>query len=382
MDALKSATADLASAAGFADAAVQFLTLSLDAASGHVITNEQATRANEAALRGIGAAARDVASAQAAQADAADKSTEATDKFGAGSKEAEAAQRDYDNAVAAVSDSLDKQFTANIQAQQSALALATAAYTTAGANGDLAAAAAAATASVEASKAAFIAAQPEADRLSGKANATADALFGIPSETVAKIAETGAANVQTQAGNVTGAVDAIPKNPHVTVTATDNATSVLNNINNYRIADKTFTVFQQSVPVSALEAVHENGGHTYAANGLLYGRGQSQRRTGMGSGVTWAEAATGEEFYLSMKPSMRDRNRSLTAQAAAQLGGQASFGDVRSGSFVPPQVPAQPAFSGTTVNGNQGGVHVGTIVAANPGSVLAELDFAVKRSGL
>lgn len=219
VESLQSATKKLSEAADFANAAVQFLTLTLDQVSGKAISNEQATRAFDASIRGIGQSARDVAAALQTQAEKAEASTAATAEFGAGSREATAAQREYDNATAAVSDALDRQFNANIQTQQSALLLATSAYQAAAANGDLGAGAAAATASVEASRAAFIAAQPEADRLSGKANATATALFGIPGQVATSITESGAANVQGQAHGVEQAVDDIPKTSHTTITA-------------------------------------------------------------------------------------------------------------------------------------------------------------------
>lgn len=226
---LQTATKDLESAASLADAAVQFLTASLDAASGNAVSAEQAYNLQAASLRGIGQAARDVADAQDAQKKSADEVGKAVEKFGASSDEAAAAQRDYEKASDDVTAATEAQFDANIKARDSALKYTSTVYANAAANGDLKGASDAATQALTAAKDAFIAAQPEADRLSGKAQQTADALFGIPKDTVAKIAETGADHVQGKAGDVTGALNSIPssKSTNIGVTGVDSAISAV-----------------------------------------------------------------------------------------------------------------------------------------------------------
>jgi hypothetical protein len=51
--------------------------------------------------------------------------------------------------------------------------------------------------------------------------------------------------------------------------------------------------------------------------------------------LTWAEAATNKEYYLSMKSGMESRNRGLASDAVKELGGQAVWGPpVRSSAGV------------------------------------------------
>jgi TP901 family phage tail tape measure protein len=240
MDSFKRATDGLTASASLADAAMQFLQADLDAASGHAISMEQATRLSDAAFRGIKVAADDYAAAQDNVTAAAIKVREAQAKVddvtkNLGKSQADGgttaddlttaqlaladANRANEEATGKVTDATDKQFDANIQARDGALKVATALYTNTAATKGVDAATQAATASLQTAKDAFIAAQPEADRLSGKANKTADALFGIPKDTVAKIAETGAATVQGQAGAVKGAIDAIPGSKVISINA-------------------------------------------------------------------------------------------------------------------------------------------------------------------
>jgi TP901 family phage tail tape measure protein len=240
MDNFKKATEGLTTAASLADAAMQFLQADLDAASGHAISMEQATRLSDAAFRGIKVAADDYAAAQDNVTASAIKVREAQAKVddvtkNLGKSQADGgttaddltsaqlaladANRANEEATGKVTDATDKQFDANIQARDGALKVATALYTNTAATKGVDAATQAATASLQAAKDAFIAAQPEADRLSGKANQTADALFGIPRDTVAKISETGAATVQGQAGAVKGAIDAIPGSKIISINA-------------------------------------------------------------------------------------------------------------------------------------------------------------------
>jgi TP901 family phage tail tape measure protein len=240
MDNFKKATDGLTASATLADAAMQFLQADLDAASGHAISMEQATRLSDAAFRGIKVAADDYAAAQDNVTASAIKVREAQAKvddvtahLGMSQKDGGTtaddlttaqlaladANRSNEEATGKVTDATDKQFDANIKARDAALKVATALYTNTAATQGVDAATQAATASLQTAKDAFIAAQPEADRLSGKANATADALFGIPKDTVAKISETGSVTVQGQAAAVKGAIDAIPGSKLISINA-------------------------------------------------------------------------------------------------------------------------------------------------------------------
>lgn len=373
MESLKSATEALGSAAQVADAAVQFLALSLDAASGGAISQEAAWRASEAALRGIKSAASDYASAQdgitesglkvaAAQA----KVDEVTQKLGLSQEEGgttaddltqaqlDLAEANRVNQLASdkVTDATDKQFDANVQARDSALAFAIAQGQLTGKTGTLTQATDSATSALDGAKAAFIAAQPEADRLSGKAQVTADKLFGIPKDTIAKIAEQGAFNVQQAADATKGKLDGVEGTYTATLSVIDNISATVNSVAARLINLDGFTATATTRNVTINETIstgtgtgpraQEDGGVVYAAAGrLVRGRGTSQVRDGAGPGLTWAESATNKEYYLSMKTGMEGRNRALASQAVNDLGGQAMWGaagDVRNGTFQPAPV--------------------------------------------
>lgn len=371
MDALKTATEGLSSAASYADAAVQFLTASLDAASGAAISNEQATRLNDAALRGIATAAADYASAQDGVTSAAIKVREAqakvdevTQKLGQSQEnggttaddltqaqlDLAEANRNNELATGRVADATDKQFQANIQAQQSALVLATSLYAQQKAAGDLTGATRVATESLTASKAAFIASQSAADQASGAAQQLADKLFGIPDDTVARIAAQ---------DNASGTIDSVR--------------SKLAAIDGYTAWTTVGTRYvTQGDPTTKISTPGtggmEDGGVVHAAMGrVVGGRGNSMVRDGSGAGLTWAEAATNKEYYLSMKAGMESRNRMLAAAAVRDLGGQAVFGERQITPVMPSQQPvySRPQSGGRSSDVRSpiqfGDVHVGHV---------------------
>jgi TP901 family phage tail tape measure protein len=314
------------------DSATQFLALTLDIASGGMISQDQATRANEAALRDVAAATRDSADAQQDMQAKAEAVGAAVAEFGGSSKEAAAAQGEYEDAVDKAADSLDTQSESNVRVQSTAIAQAAALASTAAANGSLKGATDIATASLQKSKDAFIAAQPEADRLTGKAQATADALFGVPSATATKMVETGAIQVQGAAHDTTAAVGDIPDYHNTNLTTSGDALGTLQSIRREVDNMPTSKIIQVRTERSEVvyttttgAAFQADGGHLHAADGLVTGRGMSQRRKGSGGGVTWAEGITSEEFYISMKPGMEIRNRGFLSEAASKLGGRVSW---------------------------------------------------------
>jgi hypothetical protein len=154
----------------------------------------------------------------------------------------------------------------------------------------------------------------------------------------------------------------------VELTAQDNATYTIYNLKaaldampSYKqitIATVYTTTGSPASTVGGSRAVVENGGMMFAADGLLYGRGQSQLRMGSGGGVTWAEGITGKEYYLSMKAGMESRNRKLAAAAVADLGGHATFGDVRAGTFIPPSASMSPTSPAAPQGGSGGVIHI------------------------
>ena len=196
LDGASKATSDL-------DSATKYLQITLDEAAGGVVSMEAAQRAAESATRDIEAATRDQADALQAQKDAEAAAKKAVQEHGKGSQEATKAQREYESATDDAKDATDKISQAGQQPADQAISYAGTLIQNGRANGTLESATKQATEAIARARDAFIAAQPEADRLSGKANKTADALFGIPRNTVARIAQTGAAQVQSAGRGVT-----------------------------------------------------------------------------------------------------------------------------------------------------------------------------------
>lgn len=211
------------------DSATQFLQLTLDQAAGNIITNTQATNAYDAAQRGIAGSQRDTADAAQTLSDAQSALSTMQNEGGHTAADLEAAERKVADASDAVSDAQAAQTDANVKVQQTAIAQAVALANTAAANGDLKGATDVATASLQRSKDAFIAAQPEADRLTGKAQQTADALFGVPAAVSTTLTENGAISVQSAAHETAGAVNSVPDNK--TVSFNTNANTVIGELN-------------------------------------------------------------------------------------------------------------------------------------------------------
>jgi hypothetical protein len=119
----------------------------------------------------------------------------------------------------------------------------------------------------------------------------------------------------------------------VEITAIDNATYSVYNIQKALDAMQTYkqitvaTVYSTPAMTAFNANVREDGGTVAAAMGrVVSGRGTSMVADGRGPGLTWAEAATNKEYYLSMKSGMESRNRGLASDAVKELGGQAVWG--------------------------------------------------------
>lgn len=251
MQNLAAATKALGGAATDADTATNFLIASLNAMNGGAVTAEQAANLAAAAMRGVGAAQRDqqaasdgLLTAQIAVSDATGKLADVTSHLGDSNEETRTtaedqmsaqlalndANRGLVDATDAVSDANEGLSKANLDARDAAVKNATSAFTLAGGFNNLDGATAAATAKIEEARAAFIRTQPQADILSGKADATARSLFGIPGDVNTFIREQGAANVQGQAGSTTGAINQIPTSHNTNISITGGAQDVANNI--------------------------------------------------------------------------------------------------------------------------------------------------------
>jgi hypothetical protein len=357
MDLLKAATEGLGAAAAYADTATQFLTAALDAASGNAISQEQATRLNEAAFRSIGDAARDYSAAQDGVTAAAigvreaqAKVDEVTKNLGKSQKDGGTtaddltsaqlalaeANRTNDAATGKVADATDRQFDANIKAQQSALELASSAYATAAANGNLKGAADAANAVIEVQRTRFINAQVAAGMEATAATNLATQLFGIPGAVGTKISETGGDAVKLQAQQVKARLSEIPTQFTSFLEFRTNLDSQLASIRANLNSIPDNTIKRVTIETNNLVYTTASGAKMQADGGVVMphaamgrvvaGRGESAVMDGSGPGLTWAEAATNKEYYLSMKSGMESRNRGLASAAVSELGGRAVWG--------------------------------------------------------
>lgn len=315
----------------------------------------------EAAQRAFNSASRDFAGSQAAaahgggadraaaqalvdQAKAQDDLNKAVAKYGHDSPEAAKAARAFADAQDSVaSKNRDVQAAADNAAQKTAdlqsayLTAGQTAYNTARAHGSSAIATDAAAKAMAGLKQSFIDAQPEEDKVSGKAQALADKLFGIPTERA------------------------------ITISAnTDPATTAIEMLNSLHVADKNFKITATTVLTGPLAGgIHiaspgggagtitkADGGIVQAANGLL----REPMIARGGSNILWAEPETGWEAYISGKPSQLAANQRTLAIAAGRLGMSASVMGSDGAS-----APVITAHSNATHNVYNGGANVSTL---------------------
>jgi hypothetical protein len=312
MENLKTATQQLDAAASAADTATQFLTASLNAMNGGALSAEQASNLAAAAMRGVGAAQREqqassdgLLSAQIAVSDATTHLADVTSHLGDENVETRTTAQDQMEAqlslndanrglvqatddVAAANEGLSK---ANLTARDAAVKNAASAFTLAGGFDNLDGATAAATAKIEEARAAFIRTQPQADILSGKADATARSLFGIPGDVNTFIREAGAANVQSQAANTAGAIGRIPDshNTNITVSGISQLDVALGRLNaiqqipGYKQLVVETIARGQNIPTPHLGGAMHRGGTAFAGGGAApdYGAWQSDTIPGL-----------------------------------------------------------------------------------------------------
>lgn len=323
---------------------VTILMQKLDEQAGRNGDAEAAQRAFNAATRDYAAAQRDIPAAtrevEQAQSDltAAEKDlTQAQREHGKGSAEAAQATRDLAGAQDRLAEAQAGQGAAADGAAEKSenlrknyLTLGQTAYDQAMAQGNLAGATDAAAKAMQTAKDAWIAAQPQADILSGKAQTMAEKLFGIPTQVA------------------------------TTITATDNASATLYEIEHKQINDKSFKVFVESVNANlraqgnplAEPATQAAGGYwergvQHAAAGL---HRQSMIAKGGANIIHWAEDSIPWESYISGDPGQKPRSDYLMGITAAKLGGhytpdavQQRGGDVYSSGVSTSRMEAQLA---------------------------------------
>jgi TP901 family phage tail tape measure protein len=334
LEGLKAATEEMGNSAKYADEMTSFLIATIDELNNGAVDAQTNANTMASALRDIGTSARDVADAQQNLADKQAALSKLQESGEATAAELAAADRDVADAADSVTDAQDKQYQTHIDVRDEAVRQAASAYALKEANGDLDGASQALNDTLAYQKSAFIQAQIAAGMEEAAAFSLADQLFAIPDDVLTKIREQGAKEVQANAMAAKGAVDGIPPIKTVTLSAVDLVSGVVlgvqrtvNSLTGKSITVSTTNVVQ-TINRGSVIATPEDGGHfSFDSGGYLAGRGVSTKRKGKGSGITWAEEATGEEYYLSMKPSMRERNRTLATAAVMDLGGTAIFPD-------------------------------------------------------
>ncbi|TKV61871.1 phage tail tape measure protein [Nakamurella flava] len=331
---LAQALQDGASASSEFDAALQLLQIGLDTLAGNTISAEQASRAHEATIRAVAAAARDRYDADVAQAEAQAKVNELTAAGTSSGSEYDAATRALTEAQAAAADASDKQADSLDQLADSAQGMTQRAFDGAGGMSNYEAAVVAATGKMTEQRAQFIESAKAAGVGEVAAEQLADAQGLIPGNVRTAYDAIRAKEAADAAGGVAGAVNSIPSSKTSTLNANDLVSGIVRDVT-LGIANipsqKTVTiqVVQQGIAqvqqaINNINPFRENGGVVHAADGrLIGGRGTSTVMDGRGAGLTWAEQATGKEYYISMKSGQETRNRGFASQAVDELGGMA-----------------------------------------------------------
>jgi TP901 family phage tail tape measure protein len=307
-------------AASDASRALQYFKIAQEDADGRVRSLDEATANQNATLRALGEALKDGTAAATENAAAGDLNTEALNN--------------WDVAALTATESGSKVFDEMQRMADQYAETTAAAYSNAAATGDLTGANNAGRAAATQSRAAFVSLMtqynggntPAAELLADKLGI----LDGtkIDNKTFETINQDAIAQQKLREAKA-----AVIGDKNFSVNAQDNATYTINNIQAALNAMQTYkqitvaTVYSTPAMTAFNANVREDGGVVHAAMGrVVAGRGQSMVADGRGPGLTWAEAATNKEYYLSMKDSMKDRNRGLASQAVTDLGGQAVWG--------------------------------------------------------
>jgi hypothetical protein len=313
---------EVSSAASDAARSLDIFKIAMDNADGRVRSLDEATANQNATLRALEGALKDGTAAATENAAAGDLNTEALNN--------------WDVAALTATESGGKVFDEMQRMADQYAETTTAAYSNAAATGDLSAANNAGRAAATQSRAAFVSLMtqynggntPAAELLADKLGI----LDGqkIDNKTFQTINEDAVAQQKLREAKA-----AVIADKNFSVNATDNATPTMNAIARYQIGDKTYTIRAVTINSSVtgfstgpgtLTGLAD-GGVVHAATGLaVSGRGVSGVADGSGAGLTWAEAATNKEYYLSMKSGMESRNRGLASDAVAELGGRAVWG--------------------------------------------------------
>jgi hypothetical protein len=299
------------------------------------------------AQRDIPAATRDVEQAQADLTTAQKALTTAQGEHGKKSAEAKQAARDLADAEDRLASAqLGQGAAADAAAQkaddlqQNYLTVGQQAYNFAMAQGNVTGATKAAEDALRAAKDEWIKAQPEQDKVSGKAKEMADKLFGIPKEVATTITATD--NASRVVAGVLTALDLMPRTKQIDI----------------QLKASGYSGAQYFDASTGTLKNFEDGGAVAEAGRYVTGRGTSGYSAGAGAGLTWAEAATDGEYYLSMKASQKDRNRGLASDAVAELGGKVDWGSQYARQYVGPSTAAVEAsqlrslLAGLTVGGH------------------------------
>ena len=368
---VEQALSGAARAADDASRALDFLLLKMIEFSGRNLTAEEAANALNSALRGVESAFEDGTKAATENTEAGDLNIDALKNWDVAALTAtESGSQMYDQ--------LNDLVSAHAQTTS-------AAYLNAIASGDVAGAQGIARTAAQKSRDAFL---ELTDKFTGNREESvrlADRLGVLDGVQIDDKLFDAILEDQVAKGKLTTLQAQEIRDKQFAITAQDNATYTIDNIQAALNAMQTYKQVEINTIVRTTNVAVEDGGilayangGVHAANGL-YGRGLSQVRAGSGGGVTWAEAGTGREFYLSMKPGMRERNQGLAAQAVKELGGQATFGDRRRPAPFIPQMPGSQGSASNTYTGQQGGVQGVTINNYAAGDVLSELDYAMAR---
>lgn len=245
--ALAVAMQEGSSAASELDAAIQMMQIALETLAGNTISAEQAQRAHNAVIREVAAAGREKADADRAQAEAQAKVNELTAQGITSGAEYEAAQRALTEATSDAADASDDAADKLDQLAESAVGQMERSFEAAGGMANYQAAVEAATAKMVEQRAQFIGSAKDAGYSQEAAENLANAQGLIPENVPTTYEARRYQEAIRAAQDTKGAVDNIPPSKTVDINANDNATPKLLQVQQYKIADKTFNIYPNQV---------------------------------------------------------------------------------------------------------------------------------------
>lgn len=139
-----------------------------------------------------------------------------------------------------------------------------------------------------------------------------DKYFAIPEDVKTNVGQPGMDAAQRKAEELKRKVDDIPKSKNTNITATDNASNVINNIRNALVGVAT----QLALTIATATAQANGSVLSFASGGEHHVAQIAQA----GAMRLWAEPETGGEAYIPLAPQKRPRSEMILSEVARRFG--------------------------------------------------------------